>query len=286
MSRTAWACALGAIMLWAVFATLVRYAGNAPPLYLTGAVLCFGSLGSLHKWRDWRVPASTFAFGTASLFIYHVCLVAAFRFAPIAEANLVNYLWPMLIVLLAARRSKAGALRPLQMLGCAVAFAGCVVAIAPSASTFSTTHLFGYALALVAALTWAAYSIGPRGMAPFSSWATGGFCLGAGLLAFVAHFLFEAPYTPSASELAWIVGIGIGCLGLSFVLWDRAMRLGSASTIGSLSYLTPILSTLCLALAGAIPDGAWLRMGPALLLVIVGVQLTRQSAPPAREVAP
>ena len=274
MNRLAWACTLGAILLWALFATLVRHVGDAPPLFLTGVALCCGSLASIHRWRQWRVPAATFAFGTASLFVYHVCLVTAFRYAPIAEANLVNYLWPMLIVLLAAQRT-AGGLRALQLLGCAIAFAGCALAIAPSAASFVPAHLAGYALAAVAALSWAVYSVGPRGMAPYSSWATGGFCLGAGLLALLAHCLFEAPYTPPAPALAWIAVIGIGPLGLSFVLWDRAMRHGKASTIGSLSYLTPILSTVALALAGAIAGDAWLRLAPALVLVIAGVRLTR-----------
>ena len=273
MSKAAWACTLGAILMWAIFATLVRHVGSAPPLYLTGVALCCGSLASIYHWRQWRVPAPTYAFGAGCLFIYHVCLVAAFRYAPIAGANLVNYLWPMLIVILAARRTEGG-LRPIQLLGCAIAFAGCALAIAPTTWSYAPLHLAGYTLAAVAALSWAAYSVGPRGLQADSSWATGGFCLGAGVLALLGHALFEAPYTPSIAEFGWIVAIGIGPLGMSFVLWNRAMRLGSASTIGSLSYLTPILSTLALAWAGAIPQDAWLRLGPALLLVIAGVRLT------------
>jgi drug/metabolite transporter (DMT)-like permease len=72
-----------------------------------------------------------------------------------------------------------------------------------------------------------------------------------------------------------MAAIGIGPLGLSFVLWDRAMRAGNASTIGSLSYLTPVLSTLALAVAGAVEGSAWWRLAPALLLVMGGVRLTR-----------
>jgi hypothetical protein len=58
-------------------------------------------------------------------------------------------------------------------------------------------------------------------------------------------------------------------------LWDRAMRTGRAATIGSLSYLTPVLSTLALAAAGAVAAGGWWRLGPALLLVVAGVRLSR-----------
>ncbi|MBW8898530.1 MAG: DMT family transporter [Massilia sp.] len=275
MSKPAWACALGAILLWALFATLVRHAGTAPPLLLTGVALCCGSLASVHRWREWRVPAPIFGFGVASLFLYHACLVAAFQLAPIAEANLLNYLWPMLIVVLAACGPAGGGLLPRQLAGCAIAFAGCAVVIAPSSSGLSSAHLGGFALALLAALCWAVYSVAPGYMGAYSSWATGGFCLGAGLLALGAHSLFEAPYDPSAREWAGMAAIGIGPLGLSFVMWDRAMRVGNASTIGSLSYLTPVLSTLALAVTGAVESSAWWRLVPALLLVMGGVRLTR-----------
>lgn len=275
MSRNAWTCALGAILLWALFATMVRYTGNAPPLLLTGVALCCGSLASVHRWREWRVPPWTFAFGVASLFLYHVCLVAAFRLAPIAEANLLNYLWPLLIVLLAGWGPGGGGLRAGQLLGCAIAFIGCAIVIAPSDASISYARVAGYALAAFAALSWAVYSVAPRGMAAYSSWATGGFCLGAGLLALIAHACFEAPYRPAGAELAGMAAIGIGPLGLSFVLWDRAMRVGEASIIGSLSYLTPVLSTLGLALTGAVADSAWARLVPALLLILTGVRLTR-----------
>lgn len=260
-------------MLWALFATLVRQAGDAPPLLLTGIALCCGSLASVHKWREWRVAAPVFGFGAASLFLYHACLVAAFRLAPIAEANLLNYLWPLLIVVLAAYGPAGSGLLPRQLAGCAIGFAGCAVAIAPAPSGLSGAHLAGYALALLAALCWAVYSVAPARMASYSSWATGGFCLGAGLLALGAHLLFEAPYRPSALELTGMAAIGIGPLGLSFVLWDRAMRVGRASTIGSLSYLTPVLSTLSLAVAGALDAGAAWRLVPALVLVAAGVRL-------------
>ncbi|ALK96090.1 hypothetical protein AB595_08640 [Massilia sp. WF1] len=275
MSKNAWICALGAILLWALFATLVRYAGTAPPLLLTGIALCCGSFASAHKWREWRVAAPVFGFGVASLFIYHACLVAAFRLAPIAEANLLNYLWPLLIVVLAAYGPMGNGLLPRQLTGCVIGFAGCALVIAPSPSGMSAAHIAGYALALLAALCWAVYSVAPAYLAAYSSWATGGFCLGAGMLALGAHLLFEAPYRPSATELAGMAAIGIGPLGLSFVLWDRAMRSGNASTIGSLSYLTPVLSTLSLAVNGAFDGAAAWRLAPALLLVAAGVRLAR-----------
>lgn len=275
MNLTAWSCSFGAIALWALFATLVRNVGPVPPLLLTGLALCIGSLASIHRWTEWRVPALTFLFGMSGLFVYHTSLVGAFSMVPIAEANLVNYLWPLLIVLFATRGGAP--LRPVQLLGCGVAFAGCVLAIAPSAgpAAWSGTQWAGYGLAALAALTWALYSAGQKWFPPYSSWATGGFCLAAGLLSLLAHVLFETPYIPNSTELSWIAAIGIGPLGISFVLWDMALRRGAPSRIGALSYSTPILSTLALAVSGAIVPDAWLRLGIALALVIAGVRLTK-----------
>jgi drug/metabolite transporter (DMT)-like permease len=260
-----------------MFATLVSHAGPMPPLYLTGLSLCLGSLASIHQWRQWRVPAATFFFGTASLFIYHACLVAAFQLAPIAEANLVNYLWPLFLTLFASWGAGAARLTPLRIGGCVIAFAGCAFAIAPSMtlSSVSAPQLLGYALAGVAALTWAIYSLGAQRFPPYSSWATGGFCLAAGLLSLLAHVLFEAPFSPGSADIAWIAAIGIGPLGVSFVLWDMAMRHGIASRIAALSFSTPMLSTLALGIDGALGQDAWLRLGCALALVVVGVRLTR-----------
>ena len=44
--------------------------------------------------------------------------------------------------------------------------------------------------------------------------------------------------------------MGIGPLGASFFLWDKAMKEGDPKQIGALSYLTPLLSTLILAISG------------------------------------
>jgi drug/metabolite transporter (DMT)-like permease len=275
MNSSAWSCSLGAIALWALFAALVRNVGSVPPLLLTGLALCIGSMASIHRWTHWRVPARTFLFGTAGLFIYHACLVGAFSLAPIAEANLINYLWPMLIVLLAARAGIP--LRRKQLMGCGIAFAGCALAIAPSAapSSWSAIQWLGYGMAAMAALTWAFYSLGQKWFPPYSSWATGGFCLAAGLLSLLAHLLFEARYIPNTAEVGWIAAIGIGPLGVSFVLWDVALRRGDPARIGALSYSTPILSMLALGMTGAILPDAWLRLGVALALVIAGVRMSR-----------
>ncbi|MBB2919904.1 DMT family transporter [Cupriavidus alkaliphilus] len=274
MSMMAWICATGAILLWASFATLVSYAPDLPPLLLTGLALSAGSLTCLHRVRAWRVPFRTLAFGVGCLFIYNAGLVMAFRLAPIVEANLINYLWPLILVLLgttAWRGTECAA----RLLGALLAFAGCVIAITSGsgAVAFSSDHATGYALALLAAFVWAVYSLGTRWLPPFSSWATGGFCLGAGLLALASHLAFEPRTAISAADMGWILAIGLGPLGVSFVLWDVAMRSGNAAQVGILGYATPVLSMLCLALAARVTERDWSTVFLASILIAAGIAI-------------
>ena len=93
--------ALGAIGLWATLASLGVTLGHVPPFLLTGLALVIGSVPAWPLVRQWRVPARTLLLGIYGLFGYHFLLFIALRLAPPVEANLVNYLWPLLIVVLA-----------------------------------------------------------------------------------------------------------------------------------------------------------------------------------------
>ena len=96
----------GAVLLWALLAVLTVKSAPVPPLQLNavcfvlgGAVglvwsIASGTLGALR-----RVPARVYLFGTAGLFGYHLLYFSALRMAPPAEAGLIAYLWPLLIVL-------------------------------------------------------------------------------------------------------------------------------------------------------------------------------------------
>ena len=122
-------CALGAIALWATLASLGVALAHVPPFLLTGLALVVGSAPSWPLARQWRVPASTLLLGVSGLFGYHFLLFVALRTAPPLEANLVNYLWPLLIVVLAPRILRGIALRPVHVLAAVAGFAGAALAI-------------------------------------------------------------------------------------------------------------------------------------------------------------
>lgn len=277
--------ALGAIALWSTLATLGVSLAALPPFLLTGLALVVGSIPAWPRWRQWRVPLSTLAVGVGGLFGYHFLLFVALRNAPAVEANLVNYLWPLLIVVMAPLFLRGVRLRAGHLLAALAGFAGAALAIlgrgdAPAAASGAAdtlAHLPGYAAAAGAALIWASYSLLTRRVPPFPTGAVGLFGLLSGLLSLACHAWLEAPVAPGPRELALVAAIGLGPMGAAFFLWDRALKTGDARTIGLLAYLTPLGSTALLLLVTGRPFGWQLALATALVVgsAVLGLRASR-----------
>src|SRR5688500_11680258 len=100
MQTRAFIQSLAAILLWSALAYLALKLSHVPPFLLVGSALAIGSLCSVHKISQWRVSYRTLLLGIYGIFGFHFCLFLALRYAPPVEANLINYLWPLLIVVL------------------------------------------------------------------------------------------------------------------------------------------------------------------------------------------
>jgi drug/metabolite transporter (DMT)-like permease len=239
--------ALGAIALWACLASLGVTLRHVPPFLLTGLALVIGSVPAWPLARQWKVPPRTLALGVYGLFAYHFLLFIALRIAPPVEANLVNYLWPLLIVLLAPVLLPGIALRPAHVLAGLAGFAGAAIAILGGGGA-SGAWSWGYLPALGSAFIWSTYSLWTRRVGAFPTAAVGLFGLVSGLLSLACHLALEPRVSLSARDLALIGVMGLGPLGAAFFLWDKALKTGDARHIGILSYITPLLSTSLLVL--------------------------------------
>ena len=241
-----YAAAAGAILLWSALAALGLSLAHLPPFLLTGCALVLGALPGLMHWRQWRVPASTLLLGVGGLFGFHFLLFLALRLAPPVEANLVNYLWPLLIVLLSPVLLRGMALSPRHVAAALLGFAGAALAIGAAPATLDGSAVLGFALAGGSAAVWACYSLLVRRVPPFSSWAIGGFALASGLLALGCHVLFEPRAAFLPGDGVRLALLGLGPMGAAFYLWDIAMKRGDPRVVGVLAYATPVLSTLLL----------------------------------------
>ena len=272
MNRSNW-LAMGAIVLWASLATLGVKLAHLPPFWLTGVALLMGSVIALPlsrlDLRQWRVPPVTLLLGVYGLFGYHFLLFMALRHAPPVQANLINYLWPLGMVVMAPLFLPGLGLSTRHLLAALLGFAGAawVILGAPSANTEGLPDGWtGYLLALGAALAWSSYSLLTQRVAPFPTSAIGLFALVSGILSLLCHAALEAPVTMTVHDWALLTLMGVGPLGAAFFLWDAALKRGDPRQIGVLSFLTPLLSTvMLLAMRGEPPS--WHLAGATVLIV-------------------
>ena len=243
--------AIGAIVLWASLAALATSLSNIPPFLLTGIGLVIGSLISLplsgFKLTAWKVPAKTLTVGVYGLFGYHLMLFIALQTAPAVEANLVNYLWPLLIVVLAPLFTRSLKLGARNIIAAIAGFTGAAIAISSAGAGAGPLGFeIGYLFAFAAAVIWATYSLLTTKLPTFPTSAIGLFGLVSGFLAIAAHFVLEDPAVISASDWVLLVILGLGPLGGAFYFWDAALKIGDPRRIGLLAFLTPLLSTTLL----------------------------------------
>ncbi len=273
-----------AVVLWSFLALFTIGSAPTPPLLLNA--ICFsigGALGliwTLHKKKlpelrtvSWKI----YAFGTLGLFGYHALYFSALRLAPAAEAGLIAYLWPLLIVLLSGllpgERLKMG-----HFLGAAIGFCGAALIIAGGGgAAFDPNALAGYGLALGCALVWAGYSVLSRklGSAPTETVAV--FCIAAALLSAALHLCLEETVWPN-SALSWgsTIALGAGPVGAAFYVWDIGVKRGDIQLLGTSSYAAPLLSTLVLVVAG-IAALTW-SLAIAAILITLGAALAARAS--------
>ena len=265
-----------AILLWSGLALMTAATGIIPPFELAALTFAIGgTLGLCVAAARRRLgaliqPPVVWLVGVGGLFGYHALYFAALRLAPPAQAGLIAYLWPLLIVLLSALLP-GERLRAHHLVGALLGFAGVVVLLGGGQGSFSPEGRFvaGYGLALCCAVLWSGYSVLSRRLKAVPTEAVAGFCLVTAALAAICHALFETTIWPTGGhDIAAVVGLGLGPVGLAFYVWDVGVKHGDIRLLGVASYAAPVLSTLLLVATGYAV--ATLSLGLACGLIVLG----------------
>ena len=288
-TRTATTIGLAAILLWSMLALFTAATGTIPPFQLAAMTFLVGGLVGVASWivrpqglKALRQKPVVWALGIGGLFGYHALYFAALRWAPPAESGLINYLWPLLIVLFSSLLPGEH-LRRAHILGALLGFAGVVVLIAGrGAFDARAEYMPGDLCAVVAAFVWAGYSVLSRRFGQVPTDAVAGFCLMTSLLCLVCHLAFETTVWPeTTTQWLALLGLGLGPVGAAFYVWDIGMKRGDIRFLGVASYATPVLSTLLLVVAGYAEPTLTLALACGLIVAgaLVATLTSKKTAP-------
>jgi len=271
--RSATLVGFTAVLMWSLLALFTAASGRIPPFQLAALTFAIGGTIGAATWTvrkgaiaSLRQRPEVWALGVGGLFGYHALYFMALRLAPPAEAALLNYLWPLLIVLFSALLP-GERLKLHHLVGALLGLIGTGVLLAGSGGfALAQDHAPGLTAAFVAAFVWATYSVLSRRFDQVPTDAVAGFCLATAMLAALCHFAFEETTWPaSAAQWLAVVGLGIGPVGAAFYAWDYGVKRGDIRVLGAASYAAPVLSTLLLVASGFAEPRASLALAAALI---------------------
>ena len=262
-----------AIGLWGTLALLGTITANIPAFQLLS--LCFSISAIIIIIKRIAIKKTVFTkpsltltqwlLGTIGLFGFHFCYFMALKFAPVIEVSLIVYLWPLLLATLVANKQS----RLRALIGGSLGFIGIAFIIVGNGElTLNNDYRIGYFLAAICAVIWGSYSwflSTSNNDVEDIAWLSAA----VAILALIAHWQFETSnWSFSLSEWGGILLLGLGPVGGAFYLWDIALKKGNQQLLASLSFSTPLISSVILAIAGL---NAWsTNIIIALALILSG----------------
>jgi drug/metabolite transporter (DMT)-like permease len=252
---------VAAILLWSCLVALLRDVselfspiGGAALMYSVSAVFLILVMG-LPKLKDFS--PRYLIIGTVLFVAYEVCLALSIGMAnnrqQAMEMAIINYLWPSLTLLLniiVARKRVSVWVYPsmfITFLGVAWCIAGEQGLAIDSLMVNFSANPSTYLMALAAAFIWALYCVVTQKLSNGNN-AISLFFTVTAISLWLQYGLSNEPelsFTLDSSITLLLAGVVVGS---GYALWNQAIIGGNLMLLGTLSYFTPVFSTMISAL--------------------------------------
>ena len=279
LSPKAWTCVGAlAIPLWATWPTLALRALEIPAFECLTIAFGFGWLVLQRVQRPiagddkraataWSwLPALACALGLTGSNAFHIF---ATHHIAAAEANLISYLWPVMIVGLGAVLGLFR-LRPRHVLGLALGFAGAVILISGGTGRALSLSLTGIGLALLSGISWALYCLFRLRWKNVHATVLVRGCAISALLCALLHLWLEPTVVPNLGAFAASAAVGIVPLAFGNLVWDEGFRRGDSQLLAVMAYATPLCSALLLSFLG-MESLTWNLLIGAVVIAVAGM---------------
>ncbi len=276
---------LGALTMWTVEPLLISEV-NSLPIFEVLSIIFFSSFMltaiRLTKQKRWhsvlKQPAFIWGAGLLGICLSDFAYIYGAKYAPIAHVDLIDYLWPCLVVAFTSMLPNER-FSVQHIVGALLGLVGIYVLVHNEVSQngFNTGYLFGYLLALFGAFLWGGYSAFSRYHKNVPTEMIGMYCGLGAVLCLLLHLKFETFVMPTASEGSLAVLTGITGAGIAYQLWDHGVKFGNVYLLSSATYIARISAMALLVMFGKEP--LTLSLVIACLLTSFGVFLSGLDTP-------
>jgi len=181
--------------------------------------------------------------GLLNPFLYYTVLLKAYDLLPAQEAGTLNYIWPLVLVILSIPLLKQR-ISILSILAIFISFFGILlISTHGHIINFKFSNPYGVLLALGSAVFWALYWIfNTRDKMEAVTRLFLNFCFGF-VYILITVMLLRPFKMPVWQGLAGSVYIGIFEMGITFVFWMMALKMSKTTAqVSNLIYLSPFIS--------------------------------------------
>lgn len=204
-------------------------------------------------------------------FLYDFLYVRALEILPAIEASMLNYLFPVFIVLFAIPINQEK-LNIFKVVSIGFGFTGTVLLLSKgNFANISFTSIKGDLLAILAAVSWGLFTNLTKKNNKDIVLSNIFITITAFILSISSLLAFSRFKVPEPADFSGLIWLSISNIILGFFIYIRALKYSSASLVASFTYFTPIVTVLFIILM----VGERLTMIDfwAFLLICIGVPI-------------
>lgn len=202
-------------------------------------------VGEIKKYskKDWL---NVLILGLLGTYIYYLFLYLGYKEAKGLEVLVVQYTWPISIVLFSLFLLKEK-LTLRKVIAMTLGFLGVLVVL--TKGDFSNVHVDNFSviiLVFLGASSFALFSVLSKKIHLEPIGVTSMYFLSATIASLLSMFYFSSFEFPSLNELFPVLLNGIFLNGFSYLLWVNALKMTEASYLAPFVFITPVLSAIYL----------------------------------------
>jgi len=219
-----------------------------------------------------------FGMGLVGIFLYHILLFGGFAIAPAGQANVINYLWPVFIIIFSVPILKEK-FNYKTILAVLISFTGALIVFTRgSLSNFNNEYALGYLLTALAAVCYGLFSVLGKKLQYEKYTSMLIYYVFATILIVPTTLIFSDFVVPQTiGAIVAILLLGGVFNSIAFVFWFKALKEGHTHKTANAVYAIPFLAMIWTYFLNAEPIEVFSVIGLVLIIVGIMIQLTNKT---------